>query len=94
MYQRLGGDVIGMTNLPEAVFARECGLCYSALAYVSNLGAGLAERPITRSDNYAASVRGVAKTKAIIRAACNAIGTDPKCLCAEGAKDFVDTEPE
>ncbi|NMB12628.1 MAG: S-methyl-5'-thioinosine phosphorylase, partial [Firmicutes bacterium] len=28
-YRRLGGDVVGMTNVPEVVLAREAGLCYA-----------------------------------------------------------------
>ena len=41
LFAHLGGDVIGMTGLPEAVFAREAGLCYAAVAIVTNYGAGL-----------------------------------------------------
>lgn len=40
-----GGDVVGMTGLPEAVFAREAGLCYAAIALVTNLGTGLGAPP-------------------------------------------------
>ncbi len=37
----LGGDVVGMTNLPEVVLAREAGLCYALAAVVTNYGAGM-----------------------------------------------------
>ena len=46
----LGGDVVGMTGLPEAVLAREAGLCYAAVAVVSNLGAGLAAGPLSHEE--------------------------------------------
>jgi len=46
MFAALGGDVIGMTGVPEVVLAREAGLCYAAVAVVTNPGAGLsAARP-------------------------------------------------
>jgi 5'-methylthioadenosine phosphorylase len=32
MLRTLGGDVVGMTNLPEATLAREAELCYATLA--------------------------------------------------------------
>jgi 5'-methylthioadenosine phosphorylase len=32
MLRSFGGDVVGMTNLPEAVLAREAELCYATLA--------------------------------------------------------------
>ena len=41
MYAQLGGDVIGMTGIPEATLARELGLCYSALAFSVNWAAGI-----------------------------------------------------
>lgn len=41
MYRQLGGDVIGMTIVPEVIMAREAGLCYATLAGVVNPGAGL-----------------------------------------------------
>ncbi len=41
MFARLGGDVVGMTGIPEIPLARELGLHYAAVAYVINYGAGL-----------------------------------------------------
>lgn len=38
---RWGVDVIGMTGVPEAVLARELGLCYASVALVVNFGAGV-----------------------------------------------------
>lgn len=45
MFRRLGGDVVGMTNVPEVVLAREAGLCYGAVVLVSNYAAGLSRTP-------------------------------------------------
>lgn len=41
MYAQLGGDVVGMTGLPEAPLARELGLHYAGVALSINWGAGL-----------------------------------------------------
>ncbi len=46
LFRQWGADVVGMTGLPEAVFAREAGLEYAALAIITNFGAGLTESPI------------------------------------------------
>jgi 5'-methylthioadenosine phosphorylase len=35
-----GGDMVGMTGMPEAALAREAGLSYAAIAVVSNWAAG------------------------------------------------------
>lgn len=53
MYGLLGGDVIGMTNVQETILARESGIPIAALAYISNMGAGMQERIISRTDNAA-----------------------------------------
>lgn len=46
----LGGDVVGMTNIPEAVLAREAGLCYATIAMVTNMGAGITDQPLTHEE--------------------------------------------
>lgn len=53
MYGLLGGDVIGMTNVQETILARESGISIASLAYISNMGAGMQEKIISRADNAA-----------------------------------------
>lgn len=45
--RRDGGDVVGMTGMPEAALARELGLSYASLCMVVNAAAGLGDGPIT-----------------------------------------------
>lgn len=40
-FQRNGWSIIGMTAMPEAALAREFGLCYTTLALVTDLDAGV-----------------------------------------------------
>ena len=40
-YSRAGWDVVNMTGHPEAVLARELALCYTAIALVTDLDAGI-----------------------------------------------------
>jgi 5'-methylthioadenosine phosphorylase len=44
-FGQMGGDVIGMTQYPEVVLARELSMCYVTLAVVTDYDAGLAGRP-------------------------------------------------
>ncbi|MHB9107600.1 MAG: S-methyl-5'-thioadenosine phosphorylase [Armatimonadota bacterium] len=46
----LGADVVGMTNVPEVVLAREAGLCYAAICIVCNWGAGMTKIPLTQEE--------------------------------------------
>jgi 5'-methylthioadenosine phosphorylase len=43
MYEKLGGDVVGMTGVPEVVLARELNMHFAAIAYSINWAAGLEE---------------------------------------------------
>ncbi len=39
-----GGDLVGMTLVPEVFLAKELEMCYAALCYVSNYAEGVVER--------------------------------------------------
>ena len=41
MFQMLGGDVIGMSTIPDVLFAKHCGLKIAVLSAIVNLGAGM-----------------------------------------------------
>lgn len=41
MFKKLGGDVVGMTNVPEVVLAKELGICYSTIGIISNWCTGM-----------------------------------------------------
>jgi 5'-methylthioadenosine phosphorylase len=43
-FRSLGGDVVGMTGVPEVVLANELGLEYAAILVVTNWAAGLQNR--------------------------------------------------
>ncbi len=61
MYAQLGGDVVGMTGIPEATLARELGLCYAAVAFSVNWAAG-----IENTINFVGDSDSFDKTKANI----------------------------
>jgi 5'-methylthioadenosine phosphorylase len=46
MLAQLGGDVVGMTGVPEAPLARELGIHYAAVALSINWGAGLVDEEV------------------------------------------------
>ena len=47
MFKILGGDLVGMTGLPEVILAREREICYSTICLVSNYGAGISNNKLT-----------------------------------------------
>lgn len=47
MFKMLGGDLVGMTGLPEVVLAREREMCYNSICIVSNFASGISENELT-----------------------------------------------
>ncbi|MBP1744263.1 MAG: 6-oxopurine nucleoside phosphorylase [Firmicutes bacterium] len=50
MFKILGGDVVGMTNVPEVVLAREMGLHYATISLVTNYAAGISETALSHKE--------------------------------------------
>ncbi len=50
MFASAGGDVVGMTNFPEVVLAKELGLCYTAVGFVTNWCTGVKKGAIEMHD--------------------------------------------
>jgi 5'-methylthioadenosine phosphorylase/5'-methylthioinosine phosphorylase len=48
--ERDGGDLVGMTGMPEAALARELEIAYACCAIVANWAAGKTEREITMAE--------------------------------------------
>lgn len=50
MTQLLGGDLVGMTNVPEVTLAREAQLGYAVISMVTNYAAGISETDLTHEE--------------------------------------------
>jgi 5'-methylthioadenosine phosphorylase len=82
MFQKLGGDLVGMTGVPEAVLAREAGLCYASVAIATNWAAGASPEKIAHKEvsdfMEQHTPRVVALFKHVIRS-----HTEIACACRE-----------
>lgn len=87
MFKILGGDLVGMTSVPEVVLAREAGLCYATIAMVTNFAAGISPHPLSHGE-----VLDLMKelSENISRLIMEVIGTIPlegDCNCMHGAHE-------
>ena len=63
---RLGADVVGMSTVPEAVFAHACGIQVAAVSLVSNLAAGIARHRLNHQEVIDAAERAKPTMRLII----------------------------
>lgn len=85
LYSSWGAHVIGMTNLPEVVLAREAGLCYGAIGTVSNLATGLSPAPLAHDDVRAAVLSCGKHLQSILLRAIKNLPQEHKCSCSSNA---------
>lgn len=44
-FKLIGGDMVGMTLVPEVFLAKELEMCYASVCYITNYAEGLRDRP-------------------------------------------------
>lgn len=83
MFRRLGFDIVGMSGVPEVVLARELGICYASLCFVTNMAAGMQER-LTPSEVVEISKQVTPKVRQILIDTIVALPLERtgKCPCA------------
>jgi 5'-methylthioadenosine phosphorylase len=82
MYARLGGDVVGTSIVPEAIIAREAGLCYASLVCPVNMGAGLQAQPVDATAMIPHRQRAARETRAIVHALLATVDPSSTCDCS------------
>jgi 5'-methylthioadenosine phosphorylase len=81
MFRSWGADVVGMTNAPEAILCREKGLCYGAIAVITNFAAGISPTPLSHAEVIAVMKSVEDKLAAAILTAVKALSEDSSCNC-------------
>lgn len=81
-----GGDLVGMTNVPEVVLAREAGLCYATIALTTNFAAGISDIPLTHEEVLEEMDRGKADLDSLLAACIENVRKEHSCNCSSSGK--------
>ena len=88
MYACLGGDVAGMTNMPEAVLAREAELCYANCSVVTNMGSGLSLKSLSHEEVTAMMEQLKKQIVSVIKAYVEDNKPVHSCHCHEALQEY------
>lgn len=86
MHRRNGGDIMNMTQYPEVALARELGMCYTALALVTDYDAGVhgddREAAVTQEEVFRVFAANLAKLRDAVLRLVSALPAERRCDCA------------
>ncbi len=85
-FRLLGADVVGMTNIPEVILAREAEICYASLAIVTNMAAGISSGRITAQEVNQIMNEVINKVKELFSFAIPQIPKTRTCFCKDALK--------
>lgn len=87
MFKILGGDLVGMTSVPEVVLAREAGLCYATISMVTNYAAGISKNPLSHGEVLEVMKDLSENISRLIMEVLGTIPLDGECNCSQGAHE-------
>lgn len=94
VYRKMGFDIIGMTSLAEAKLSREAGLCYQAMAMVTDYDCWHQTREVVNIEMLLAVLRAnVELAREIVRRLAVELPGVNGCGCAEFMKTAIVTDP-
>ncbi len=89
-YAAQGGAVINMTGQPEAALARELALCYTSMALVTDLDAGVeSHEAVTQEEVFRVFAENTSRLREVLYAVLAALPTERTCPCPH-ALDGID----
>ena len=88
-YTSMGGAVVNMTGHPEAVLARELAVCYTAIALVTDLDAGVeGDHGVTQEEVFRVFGENIERLRGLLFDVLAALPAERDCPCARALDDL------
>jgi 5'-methylthioadenosine phosphorylase len=93
MYRMMHADIVGMTNVPEVVLAREAGICYATICIVTNYAAGISLTHLSHEEVLETTKKREEDTKKLISKTIHLLlkSERKECTCPKHLKTITDT---
>jgi 5'-methylthioadenosine phosphorylase len=83
-FTSIGGTIVNMTGHPEAVLARELALCYTAIALVTDLDAGVeGEHGVTHEEVFRVFAENTERLRDVLLDAVVKLPAERSCPCGD-----------
>ncbi|MCM9078279.1 S-methyl-5'-thioadenosine phosphorylase [Streptomyces spororaveus] len=83
-YAAQGWSLVNMTGAPEAVLARELAVCYTSLALVTDLDAGLdADESVSQDEVFKVFAANIERLREIVLKTVELLPAERTCRCAQ-----------
>lgn len=76
-FRVLGADAVGMSTVPEAIVARQCGLRVAGLSCITNAAAGLGGKPVSHEEVLDTAQTASARATALVDEFVRLFGQPP-----------------
>lgn len=86
-FGNIGGDMVGMTGMPEACLARELGICFSCIAVITNHAAGISTHKLTVTEVIESMHGAMEKVRSLLMKTLESLPGKRTCECSEALKD-------
>ncbi len=83
----LGGDIVGMTGMPEASLARELEICYTGISVVANYAAGIRKKKLTVPEVMEAMKETTERLRGLLKETFSLVPEERKCPCPDALKE-------
>ncbi|MBE3574687.1 MAG: S-methyl-5'-thioadenosine phosphorylase [Firmicutes bacterium] len=90
LFASWGAHVVGMTQVPEVVLAREAQMCYAGIAMITNFAAGISPTKLTHAEVLAVMEENATKLQRLLFAAIGRVPPGRHCArgCHEAAREL------
>jgi 5'-methylthioadenosine phosphorylase len=88
-YTAMGGAVVNMTGHPEAILARELAVCYTAIALVTDLDAGVeGDHGVTQEEVFRVFGENIERLRGLLFEVLATLPTERDCPCAKALAEL------
>ncbi len=81
MFRLFGGDLVGMTSVPEVILAKEAEMCYATVCMVTNFAAGISPNHLTHQEVLDVMAKNSENLRKLAMTTIAKLSVDRECRC-------------